>query len=266
MAIKAKYRYLSNQIRRLNNENYRKIMSHPLLLLVVGAIVSSIIVPSFTRQWQDNQKQLELKTALADDINKAISDSVVTAREGETGGSDSFRNWEISKEMIGSKIEAYFSDDGITHNWNNLSSAVEEFSYFILNNPFPQHPEKSTQNYYYEVCNRLGHVLKLYTSYPQYNPINIDRNVLTKYHCNQFYIHILNPQNFTAWTSDQKYFPVNSKAVNWNALFYWNQTNAINTTVYNEYSRSASVLFNDIEDHKNSLIKVIFKLPITAFK
>ena len=55
-------------------------MSHPFLLLVVGAIVSSIIVPNFTRQWQDNQKQLELKTALADDINKAISDSIVTAR------------------------------------------------------------------------------------------------------------------------------------------------------------------------------------------
>jgi len=47
-------------------------MSHPFLLLVAGTIVSSIIIPDFTRQWQNNQKQLELKTNLADEIRRCL--------------------------------------------------------------------------------------------------------------------------------------------------------------------------------------------------
>ncbi|HXS59540.1 MAG TPA: hypothetical protein VN703_01880 [Candidatus Sulfopaludibacter sp.] len=99
-------------------------MSHPFLLLVAGTIVSSIIIPDFTRQWQNNQKQLELKTNLADEINKAVSDSIVSSRLGDSD--NSFRNWLISKEIIHSKIVAYFSNNRITQNWDNLSSAVEE--------------------------------------------------------------------------------------------------------------------------------------------
>jgi hypothetical protein len=231
-------------------------MSHPFLLLVAGTIVSSIIIPDFTRQWQNNQKQLELKTNLADEINKAVSDSIVSSRLGDSD--NSFRNWLISKEIIHSKIVAYFSNNRITQNWDNLSSAVEEYSYFIVGNGLPQQNHTS---YYYDVCNRLAHILKLYTSYPQNNPINIDRNVLIKYHCNQFYIHISNPQNFIQWKKDQKYFPIKDNAsVDWNALFYYNQTN------FNEYSRSVSILDKDIEDHKNNLLGDVFKSDITAFK
>jgi hypothetical protein len=36
-------------------------LSHPMLLLIVGAIISSLIIPYFTRQWQDHQHELELK-------------------------------------------------------------------------------------------------------------------------------------------------------------------------------------------------------------
>jgi hypothetical protein len=129
-------------------------MSHPFLLLVAGTIVSSIIIPDFTRQWQNNQKQLELKTNLADEINKAVSDSIVSSRLGDSD--NSFRNWLISKEIIHSKIVAYFSNNRITQNWDNLSSAVEEYSYFIVGNGLPQQNHTS---YYYDVCNRLAHIL-----------------------------------------------------------------------------------------------------------
>jgi hypothetical protein len=158
MKIKSKFRYLSNQLKHLNNENFRKLMAHPFLLLVAGAIVSSIIIPNFTRQWQDNQKQLELKTTLADDINKAVADPIVSSRLLDNSH-NSFRNWEISKEVIGSKIQAYFSNNGITQKWDNLSSAVDEYSYFIVNVNFPQ---QNHSNYYYDVCNRLAHILKIY--------------------------------------------------------------------------------------------------------
>jgi hypothetical protein len=259
MTIKAKFRYLSNQLKHLNNENSRKILSHPLILLLVGAIVTSIVIPAVSRPWME-QKALELKVALVDDVSKAVADSLASTRSGDTNN-NAFATWESSKDLLTPKIEAYFSDDGFTHDWNNLSSAVEQFSFYVLTVPFPQrHTQQPDQKYDFEVCNRLAHLLKLYTSYPQNNPVNIDRNVLGKYHCSQFYYPVMNLQNFSGWAGDQKYFPVrDSKGVNWNALFYWNGTDA------DEYNRSASILLNDIEDHKNKLIKRIFKMPFTAF-
>jgi hypothetical protein len=66
----------------------KKAISHPFVILIVGALIYSVIIPYFTRQWQDNQKQLELKTALADDINKAVSDSIVSSRLATAGQID----------------------------------------------------------------------------------------------------------------------------------------------------------------------------------
>ena len=154
--------------RYLNKVHIKKVISHPFLILVVGAIISGLLVPYFTHQWQDNQKQLELKTALADDINKAVSDSIVSGRLYPTGHANpsdfdnSLKNWEISKEIISSKIQAYFSDNATTHRRDDLSSAVKELSYYILPAFFP---EAGDPNYNYDVCNRLGHVLKLYNTY-----------------------------------------------------------------------------------------------------
>jgi hypothetical protein len=239
-------------------EHITKQLKHPFVLLIIGALISSLIIPYFTRQWQDNQKQLELKTALADDINKAVSDSIVSSRDGYQADSSftTYKSWEISKETIGSKIGAYFSDHEIRLSWNNLSSAVEQLSYYVLGNGFPK---QNDTNYNYNVCNRLAHVLKLYTSYPLNNPINIDRNVLTKYNCNQFYIPVLNLQDLGGWKKDQKYFPIR-EGVDWNALFYFNQTN------YNNFQRSFFTLQNYTENHKNTLLEQIFKTPITVFR
>jgi hypothetical protein len=43
-------------------------ISNPLVLLIVGAVISGILVPYITRQWQDHQKELELKTELVSRI------------------------------------------------------------------------------------------------------------------------------------------------------------------------------------------------------
>src|SRR5689334_1621263 len=132
-----KFKLMLFKEKYLRKDHIKRVISHPFLILILGAIISSLIFPYFTRQWQDNQKQLELKTALADDINKAVSDSTASARLFNTGRIDSkdfdntFKNWEINKEMISSRIQSYFSNNQATQNWNNLASTVEELAYYI---------------------------------------------------------------------------------------------------------------------------------------
>lgn len=52
-------------------------LQHPLLLLVVGALISSYIIPLYTKAWQDHQKELELKTDLVSEISDATA-SILT--------------------------------------------------------------------------------------------------------------------------------------------------------------------------------------------
>jgi hypothetical protein len=44
-------------------------LAHPLMLLVVGAIISTILIPQLTSSWQINEKELDLKLRLIDQIN-----------------------------------------------------------------------------------------------------------------------------------------------------------------------------------------------------
>jgi hypothetical protein len=66
-----------------SNTTWEKL-SNPLLLLIIGAVISGILIPYFTRQWQDHQKDLELKTDLVSGISKAIVDLMLAAQLIET--------------------------------------------------------------------------------------------------------------------------------------------------------------------------------------
>jgi hypothetical protein len=43
-----------------------KSLSHPLLLLIIGAVISSILIPQLTNIWQVNEKELDIKFELAE--------------------------------------------------------------------------------------------------------------------------------------------------------------------------------------------------------
>lgn len=48
----------------VENTKLKFILSNPLLLLVVGGIISGLLIPYITNQWQNHQQQLEIKTGL----------------------------------------------------------------------------------------------------------------------------------------------------------------------------------------------------------
>ena len=167
------------------------VLSHPLVLLLIGAFISSLLIPYFTRQWQDNQKEFELKTALADEVNEAVSDATISGRLNidatREERSDVMTKWQVSKDIISSKIEAYFSDLDITGRWINLSNIGTYYLYML--DPMPGKIIDTLTNYNHQMCQRLSHVMLLYSSYPSEekssNPLNLDRSDLATYRCNE---------------------------------------------------------------------------------
>ncbi len=51
----------------------RRGLSHPLALVVVGAAISTVLVPLYTEQSQENQQALETRRELAERMSATVS-------------------------------------------------------------------------------------------------------------------------------------------------------------------------------------------------
>ena len=132
-------------------------LSHPLILLLVGALISSYLIPALTRRWQEHQKELEIKIDLVDQINEAIIDIVMRIQfveiEAKSQTQEEFdtayREWEIKAAVIGSRIRAYLTED-IYLDWDTYSRSVTGF--YTLAGIFEEAKRKESlreiQNYF----------------------------------------------------------------------------------------------------------------------
>ncbi len=121
------------------------LLSHPLFLLVVGAILSRLFIPWITRRWQHTQKELELKTELVADISEAVMKTVMTVRLARTAQAigqqavdpsnqeqelnRTYKEWVVDSCIIGSKIHAYFPEEAkceeqIHKKWGRFSDRL----------------------------------------------------------------------------------------------------------------------------------------------
>lgn len=107
-------------------DKFFAFFAHPFILLIIGAGISSLLVPWITRKWQLIQKALELKT----EIITGIIDCIVTILENggnlhkakkESKDPDEIsslennlkkkrKDWVRKSCIVGSKLHAYFPD------------------------------------------------------------------------------------------------------------------------------------------------------------
>jgi hypothetical protein len=112
-----------------------QILEHPLLLLIVGAIISSLVIPLLTRRWQNHQKELDLKVGLVSQINEYTTDFLMTVQFAELGSNSqqpedfdrSYREWEIRCAKVRSYLYAYFPESRFGLDWDHFSELVTQF-------------------------------------------------------------------------------------------------------------------------------------------
>ncbi len=113
----------------------------PILLTLFGAAISAWLVPAFTRQWQDRQKEREIKVALVSDIGDSTSDALVTSQyvanrafPGGNGQSEYNRftlGWARRSAQIEAKLRAYFPDNSLVDDWREYSIVVQNDFYLL---------------------------------------------------------------------------------------------------------------------------------------
>ena len=109
-------------------------LQHPLALLLTGAILSSYLIPSWTRQWQNQQAELSTKIELLNSIDKASTQMIMAIQYVRTGADsqsqadydNAFRQWQIDKQVIRSKLEAYYPGSKLVADWNQLSEQLNK--------------------------------------------------------------------------------------------------------------------------------------------
>jgi hypothetical protein len=231
----------------------KNTFSHPFIILLIGAAISGLLVPYITNQWQNHQKELELKTGLASQIAKAVANIIIVSRIVQIPAyaytnlsyASTFEEWEISKATIGSQIEAYFPETPIKQQWDNLSSAITDLSSL---SPQLTQNHTSHSDYASKLCARIGHVLNLHEYLDHSHPININYNELNIYGC----------QGIANQKQLEKYSP-HSYNVDWRVLVY---KNIYPSTVY---FKNWHMLEEELQNEKDNLIRTILNTHISVF-
>ncbi len=112
-------------------------LGHPLLLLVIGAAVTGLLVPSITHRWQTQQMGQDLKTKVIGEITDASSMTMsqleltvlpeFNSGASQTASSVQYQTWMQKGSSITSEIHAYFPDGGLPTHWGNLYGLMRNF-------------------------------------------------------------------------------------------------------------------------------------------
>ena len=119
----------------------------PVIVTVVGALLSAWVIPAVTRQWQDQQKARELKASLVTRIGRDTTEALVKSdfvAYGRFGGqrlpngappfsdeqfNDLDLSWRRNSEEIEGLLAAYFP--GLGGEWHRYATLVKN-TYFLL--------------------------------------------------------------------------------------------------------------------------------------
>jgi hypothetical protein len=111
----------------------------PILMVLFGAAISAWLVPAFTRQWQDRQKEREIKVALVSEISDSTSNALVTSQfvanralaDGQAEYNRISLDWAQRSAQVEAKLAAYFPGRALVGDWHDYSIVVENDFYLL---------------------------------------------------------------------------------------------------------------------------------------
>ena len=129
-----------------------KSVAAPVVVTVLGAALTAFIAPRVTAEWQNHEKAIELRSALATQMTESFARAVVDARFVAMGliyappnerldtvqgvWRDGLREWTISRSRIGAQLAARFPTSDIGRDWRQYAGAVT--AYYRLSSQIPR--------------------------------------------------------------------------------------------------------------------------------
>lgn len=110
------------------------ILAHPLLLLLVGAMLSNLLIPEWNRRSEVHQRELAVKVEVSTRVNEAVV-AMVTATQaalvGARGQSPeefdrAYMTWQVRRAVIASEFATYGQGTTLARDWEALATAVDD--------------------------------------------------------------------------------------------------------------------------------------------
>jgi len=136
-----------------------KALGHPLVLLVVGAVLSGLLVPQLTQRWQDQRKALEIKAELVERVTRAVSDIFTATQFAQVGATSqsqadldaAYRAWQRDKAVLTSLLGAYFRNPSVDDAWRRVRALATAYYVQIGVRDGQGHPDEARRREYLRV-------------------------------------------------------------------------------------------------------------------
>jgi hypothetical protein len=119
------------------------LLKHPLILLLIGAYLSSVFIPKWTLQWQNREAELGMKAAHIKSVDQTVTETLLVMeslvvrynypperRPDRTVVEEELNaarfNWEVQAAVIQSQLNLYYPGTIVTDDWTELSTLIRE--------------------------------------------------------------------------------------------------------------------------------------------
>jgi len=117
-----------------------KLASSALAVTIVGSILAFVFGytgQQVAREWQETDRRLEVRAALARHVSDASAGFIGALRLRSVGTTDaalldsSFRDWSIASSAIGGELGAYVTEPSIRRRWTNYRTNMTAVYYLF---------------------------------------------------------------------------------------------------------------------------------------
>jgi hypothetical protein len=115
-----------------------------LLVTVLLALVSVWIAPALTRQWEDRQKERELKAQIIDEVTTRTAQTIgktVAATETTKSTRGLETEWDVFRSRTEAKLLAYFPLD-VARQWADIAELIARWVSFADSRSKGEDPER----------------------------------------------------------------------------------------------------------------------------
>jgi hypothetical protein len=111
---------------------FSRLLSHPLILILIGGVISALIVPMITQRWQNHQRELDVQAELVSDMTRRSSEFVSAVILADRDApkyrhsrlEQARRRWIIDSAVIRAKLRAYYPGDELVAKWKRFGDAM----------------------------------------------------------------------------------------------------------------------------------------------
>ena len=110
-------------------ESVVDVFRHPLVIVVIGAVISGLIISPITDRWQNRQKELQIRVNLVRRISRTIMGRMTKIELGVPAkrleelnkeSNDEYMKFKVDSAVIGTELDSYFPNQEIGKKWDEL--------------------------------------------------------------------------------------------------------------------------------------------------